>query len=118
MIKMNKKFDMKISPYFTGTIHYKKEDYITEKIIYVDLHFKQGKITKVLLYDDPENPFTAKRGNPQRWNSNFWKKAPLYVNHDSCSYKRLHVYTDNFSFEHIDNQLVKLYKSMIPVVLA
>lgn len=96
MIDMNnRKFDIKITPLFTGVIVYKKEDYLDEKTYVYSFHYNGGILSFVSVHVDgtlnDENPIDI-RGtkflDADRFNGEFWLKAPKYLHFDDCRWER------------------------------
>lgn len=99
MIDMNnRKFDIKITPFFTGVINYTREDYITGETYYYSFRFIHGELSYVAVYlKKDENPVEyngAKFPSPTRFNGDFWVKAPKYLHFDDCKWERQSVIFD------------------------
>ena len=98
---MNKDYDIKISPYFTGALHYLKEDYLTDTIYHYSFRYRRGKLQYVAIYIDgtlnEENPIDirgTKFPEVSRFNEEFWLKAPRFLHFDDCRWERELIMTD------------------------
>lgn len=80
----NIKYDLKLSDKFSGTISYVKYDYLDDKKIDYDLSFHEGKLKSVIMWVDGNSDVIPH----EKWNEEFWLKAPKYANFDTCRWKR------------------------------
>lgn len=96
-------FDLKISESFTGSLRYEKTDYLNDKIvdgkIKYEVCFNQGNIVCIFMEykiygenGNPESIFKLIDGN--KWNDNFWRKAPEYCHFDDCCWERVGITFD------------------------
>ncbi|RAP49176.1 MAG: hypothetical protein BZ138_08200 [Methanosphaera sp. rholeuAM270] len=92
---MNIKYDMEMNEKFSGKLLYKKQEYFNEKNYFLELSFIGGEIYAVEMmghsfYKGRGKPIPYKKElNPEKWNSTFWVKTPLYINCDDCRYNRV-----------------------------
>lgn len=94
----NRKYDIKLTPFFSGVINYTREDYLTDKTYRYSFRYVHGELCYVAVYLKTENENHdyegAKFPSPNRFNEAFWLKAPKYLHFDDCKWERQSVIFD------------------------
>ena len=89
---MNINYDIKISEFFSGEVHYEYHDYLDEVKIQYYLIFKNGKILCGYLMTEQHE---IKDIAPEKWNDNFCIKVPKYANFDNGRWERKSISTSH-----------------------